>query len=200
MAAVPGCSTSFSLPLASLAKLHLLTSNTRQNIRTSMVGSIGSPIRRTEQGGSMVYNQGLQHRTSDQCTVRAVESNQGREAETSSSSPESSDTSIEELEARIGIGRRARRERGGDSPKVVPTKVDTKPKMWDEMSLPEKTWSLYIGEKGVLFWLNKLAYASIFLVIGGWIVFRFIGPALGWYELDSGLLPPSQLLAGSGGR
>jgi hypothetical protein len=72
--------------------------------------------------------------------------------------------------------------------------------MWDEMSLPEKTWSLYIGEKGVLFWLNKLAYASIFLVIGGWIVFRFIGPALGWYELDSGLLPPSQLLAGSGGR
>jgi hypothetical protein len=30
MAAVPGCSTSFSLPLASLAKLHLLTSNTRQ--------------------------------------------------------------------------------------------------------------------------------------------------------------------------
>ncbi len=148
----------------------------------------------------MVYNQGLRHRTSDQCTVRAVESNQGREAETSSSSPESSDTSIEELEARIGIGRRARRERGGDSLKVAPTKVDTKPKMWDEMSLPEKTWSLYIGEKGVLFWLNKLAYASIFLVIGGWIVFRFIGPALGWYELDSGLLPPSQLLAGSGGR
>jgi hypothetical protein len=31
-------------------------------------------------------------------------------------------------------------------------------------------------------------------------VFRFIGPALGWYELDSGLLPPSQVLAGSGGR
>jgi hypothetical protein len=30
MAAMPGCSTSFSLPLASLAKLHLLTSNTRQ--------------------------------------------------------------------------------------------------------------------------------------------------------------------------
>jgi hypothetical protein len=30
MAAVPGCSTSVSLPLASLAKLHLLTSNTRQ--------------------------------------------------------------------------------------------------------------------------------------------------------------------------
>jgi hypothetical protein len=30
MAAVPGCSTSFALPLASLAKLHLLTSNTRQ--------------------------------------------------------------------------------------------------------------------------------------------------------------------------
>jgi hypothetical protein len=165
-----------------------------------MVGSIGSPIRRTEQGGSMVYNQGLRHRTSDQWTVRAVESNQGREAETSSSSPASSDTSIEELEARIGIGRRARRERGGDSPKVAPTKVDTKPKMWDEMSLPEKTWSLYIGEKGVLFWLNKLAYVSIFLVIGGWIVFRFIGPALGWYELDSGLLPPSQVLAGSGGR
>jgi len=108
---------------------------------------------------------------------------------------------LEELEARLGLKRKSRRD--GEGVTVAPPPAP-KPKMpakaWDEMSYPEKVWELYIGEKGALFWLNKLAYASIFLIIGGWIVFRFIGPAFGWYELDSGLLPPSQVLAGTAGR
>jgi hypothetical protein len=71
-------------------------------------------------------------------------------------------------------------------------------------------WS---GEEGVLWWASKIvrlphalvsshracalclrvslralqAYALCFVVIGGWIVFRFIGPATGLYALKSGL-------------
>jgi hypothetical protein len=122
--------------------------------------------------------------------VRAGEGDQSDEADS---------RRVEELEARLGVGRKGRREGGGAvaAPRPKP-KAPAKP--WDDMSLPEKAWELYIGDKGALFWLNKLAYAAIFLIIGGWIVFRFIGPALGWYELDSPLLPPTQVLSGTAGR
>ncbi|CAA0831233.1 Unknown protein [Striga hermonthica] len=70
-------------------------------------------------------------------------------------------------------------------------------KGWDSMSLTEKAIELYVGEKGLLFWLNKFAYASIFIVIGGWIVFRFVGPALNLYQLDTPPLPPNSMLKGS---
>lgn len=55
---------------------------------------------------------------------------------------------------------------------------------------------LYVGEKGALFWLNKFAYASIYIMIGAWIVFRFVGPALNIYQLDAPVLTPSDVLKG----
>ncbi|CAA7410721.1 unnamed protein product [Spirodela intermedia] len=69
-------------------------------------------------------------------------------------------------------------------------------KAWEEMTVGEKAVELYVGEKGLLFWLNKFAYASIFIVIGGWILFRFVGPSLGFYQLDAAPLSPSSLLKG----
>ncbi|KAH7669041.1 hypothetical protein IHE45_11G050700 [Dioscorea alata] len=69
-------------------------------------------------------------------------------------------------------------------------------KDWESMTLSEKAVELYVGEKGLLFWLNKFAYASIFIVIGGWILFRFIGPSLGLYQLDAPPLPPSSIFKG----
>ncbi|OMO84643.1 hypothetical protein COLO4_21918 [Corchorus olitorius] len=75
--------------------------------------------------------------------------------------------------------------------------VDPAPKKWEEMSIAEKAIELYMGEKGLLFWLNKFAYASIFIVIGAWILFRFVGPALNLYELDSAPLSPSSMFKGS---
>lgn len=126
--------------------------------------------------------------------MSAGDNEQGTEMEPSA------DQRLEDLEARLGVGRKSRREGGGAIEAPLPLKPKAKPKKWDDMSLQEQAWELYIGEKGALFWLNKLAYASIYLIIGGWIVFRFIGPALGWYELDSPLLPPSQVLSGSAGR
>ncbi|KAJ1422597.1 putative transmembrane protein [Sesbania bispinosa] len=71
------------------------------------------------------------------------------------------------------------------------------PKKWEDMTLTEKAIELYVGEKGALFWLNKFAYASIFIMIGGWIAFRFVGPALNLYQLDSPPLSPSQVFKGS---
>ena len=75
--------------------------------------------------------------------------------------------------------------------------VDTAPKKWEEMSIAEKAIELYMGEKGLLFWLNKFAYASIFIVIGAWILFQFIGPALNLYELDSPPLSPTSMFKDS---
>ena len=70
---------------------------------------------------------------------------------------------------------------------------ETKKKRWEEMTLAEKAIELYVGEKGMLFWLNKFAYASIYIIIGGWFLFRFVGPSLGLYQLDSAPLAPTDL-------
>ncbi|KAL9241434.1 hypothetical protein vseg_015549 [Gypsophila vaccaria] len=72
----------------------------------------------------------------------------------------------------------------------------TPPKTWEEMSMSEKAIELYVGEKGALYWLNKFAYASIFIIIGAWILFRFVGPALNLYQLDSAPLAPESLFKG----
>lgn len=57
------------------------------------------------------------------------------------------------------------------------------PEGWESMSLGQKFAELYLGRRGVLFWANKAAYASVFVVLGGWILFRIVGPALGLYKL-----------------
>ncbi|KAJ6845155.1 uncharacterized protein M6B38_288030 [Iris pallida] len=76
-------------------------------------------------------------------------------------------------------------------------KAPPPPKEWESMTLAEKAMELYVGEKGLLFWLNKFAYASIFITIGGWILFRFVGPSLGLYQLDAPPLSPTSILKGS---
>ncbi|CAL0313122.1 unnamed protein product [Lupinus luteus] len=95
--------------------------------------------------------------------------------------------------------RKGREERGNGSvsSSVKSLKEKAAPKKWDDMSLGEKVMELYVGEKGALFWLNKFAYASIFIMIGAWIVFRFVGPALNLYQLDAPPLSPTDVLKGS---
>ena len=53
------------------------------------------------------------------------------------------------------------------------------PDDWERMDPPRKISELYLGQRGALFWLNKLAWGASISVVVGWIVFRFIGPALG---------------------
>lgn len=59
------------------------------------------------------------------------------------------------------------------------------PDGWDEMDPGQKAYQLWAGKRGVLFWANKAAYASVFIVVAGWILFRFVGPALGLYQLSN---------------
>ncbi|KAL8532158.1 hypothetical protein ACS0TY_008679 [Phlomoides rotata] len=104
-------------------------------------------------------------------------------------------TPSDAVEIRFKRGSRRRRKQleDGGSVKTAPKK---EVKDWESMTFQEKAVELYVGEKGALFWLNKLAYASIYVVIGGWIVFRFVGPALNLYQLDTPPLAPSSLFKG----
>ncbi|KAG6509205.1 hypothetical protein ZIOFF_034596 [Zingiber officinale] len=54
-----------------------------------------------------------------------------------------------------------------------------------------------MGEKGLFFRLNKIAYTLIFVITGGWILLCFVSPALGLYQLDSAPLPPSAMFKGA---
>ncbi|KAL6603312.1 hypothetical protein ACP70R_043673 [Stipagrostis hirtigluma subsp. patula] len=106
--------------------------------------------------------------------------NQARRAQLDDAPPE---LVTPKKKARAGAAAAApRRERG--------------PKKWEEMSLAEKAVELYVGEKGLLFWLNKFAYASIFIMVGAWVLFRFVGPSLGLYQLDAPPLPPTAVFSG----
>lgn len=107
-----------------------------------------------------------------------------------------------EIRFRRGSRRqRQRREGGGREKQPLKTQASadsiTTPRKREDMSLSEKAMDLYMGEKGLLFWLNKFAYASIFIMIGAWILFRFVGPSLNLYQLDAPPLSPSNVFKGS---
>ncbi|KDP46734.1 hypothetical protein JCGZ_06522 [Jatropha curcas] len=105
----------------------------------------------------------------------------------------------ETVEIRFKRGSRKRNKRqSGEGKAVMKTQIiPDPPKKWEDMSITEKAVELYMGEKGMLFWLNKFAYASIFIVIGGWILFRFVGPSLNLYQLDTPPLAPTNMFKGS---
>ncbi|KAK9807923.1 hypothetical protein WJX73_002600 [Symbiochloris irregularis] len=67
------------------------------------------------------------------------------------------------------------------------------PDEWDRMDTPRKLAELWNGKRGVLFWANKIALGSVFAIAGGWVLFRFVGPALGLYELKESISAPPNL-------
>ena len=54
---------------------------------------------------------------------------------------------------------------------------------FDQMPLDKKINELYMGKRGLLFWSGRLAWWSCGGIALGWVVFRFVGPALGIYKL-----------------
>lgn len=105
-----------------------------------------------------------------------------------------------EIRFRRGSRRRSKQlkqDRSNSSSGGGLPKTPSPPKEWESMTMAEKAMELYMGEKGLLFWLNKFAYASIFIIIGAWILFRFVGPSLGLYQLDSTPISPSNMLKSS---
>ncbi|KAK1423566.1 hypothetical protein QVD17_18870 [Tagetes erecta] len=113
-----------------------------------------------------------------------------------SSLPPSEDTDTVKIKFKRGARRKARRrQENGDV--MMMEKKEVVKKDWESMTITEKALELYVGEKGLLFWINKFAYASIYIIIGAWILFRFVGPALNLYQLDAPPLSPTDVLKGS---
>lgn len=57
------------------------------------------------------------------------------------------------------------------------------PEGWNSMSASQKATQLYMGERGLLFWINRLAVGGLIGTGVLWVAFRFVGPALGLYTL-----------------
>lgn len=67
------------------------------------------------------------------------------------------------------------------------------PEGWEEMDPMQKAYELYVGKRGFLFWANKAALWSVGGLVVGWAIFRFVGPALGLYQLQNDLSTPNYL-------
>ena len=65
------------------------------------------------------------------------------------------------------------------------------PEGWDEMDPLKKMTELYVGKRGFLFWSAKLATGGVVVLAGAWVFFRFIGPALGLYQLSNNMSTPN---------
>ncbi|KAG2496029.1 hypothetical protein HYH03_005951 [Edaphochlamys debaryana] len=57
------------------------------------------------------------------------------------------------------------------------------PEGWDQMDLGKRLTELYLGRRGIIFWTNRVAFGAVFVILGSWVIFRFVGPALGLYKL-----------------
>lgn len=122
------------------------------------------------------------------------------EEETTESPQEPTSKTAEELaalEKTLGkdkVSTKVRRRRRQSAPERAkppkPVQAVKKELSWDDMSPVRKVQEILYGEKGFLFWLNKFAYSAIFGLIGLWILFRFVGPALGLYDLVNPLDVP----------
>jgi len=113
--------------------------------------------------------------------------------------PERSD-----VEARLGIGRKAREAQaaGGADPPPPPSLPEAKkmaawgeksllPEGFDRMSPAERVSELWMGERGALYWMNWLAVRAVGVLAVLWILFRFVGPALHLYDLKGLLDAPT---------
>ncbi|KAI3717110.1 hypothetical protein L1987_68483 [Smallanthus sonchifolius] len=108
-----------------------------------------------------------------------------------------SDPNPVQIKFKRGARRKTRRKQDNGFDDNVMMRKEVVKKDWEAMTVTEKAVELYVGEKGLLFWINKFAYASIYIIIGAWILFRFVGPALNLYQLDAPPLSPADVLKGS---
>lgn len=61
------------------------------------------------------------------------------------------------------------------------------PEGWEQMPLDRKATELYLGQRGMLFWATKAAWASSIGLGVVWVLFRLVLPNLGVYQLPGDL-------------
>jgi hypothetical protein len=54
---------------------------------------------------------------------------------------------------------------------------------WERMPLPQKVTEIYLGQRGMLFWANKAAWASSITIGVLWVLLRLVLPSLGVISL-----------------
>ncbi|BAT75394.1 uncharacterized protein LOC124843784 [Vigna umbellata] len=144
--------------------------------------------------GSLSFNPICCTTTDNNSSSNSSSSNTTNDDADSVQAPSATPVNPVELSFRKRSRRQARRQRERENGmQSTNRRVESPPKKWEDMTLSEKAVELYVGEKGALFWLNKFAYASIYIMIGGWIFFRFVGPAFNLYQLDGPPLSPTDV-------
>ena len=58
------------------------------------------------------------------------------------------------------------------------------PAAWEETPAGERAWTVWTGEKGWMYWMNQASLYGAGGLAFFWVVFRFIGPAIGLYTLN----------------
>ena len=103
--------------------------------------------------------------------------------------PEEDD--IEAIEKRLKGKRGKAKEGYFDSYPTKPANADyppglweSDPELWNSKSGIEKAWTAWSGEPGVLWWMNKAALWGAAVLAFTWVLFRFVGPAIGLYQLN----------------
>ena len=58
------------------------------------------------------------------------------------------------------------------------------PAAWEETPAMERAWTVWTGEKGWMYWMNQASLYGAGALAFFWVLFRFIGPAIGLYTLN----------------
>jgi len=58
------------------------------------------------------------------------------------------------------------------------------PAAWEETPALERAWTVWTGEKGWMYWMNQASLYGAGALAFVWVLFRFIGPAIGLYTLN----------------
>eukprot|EP00898_Chlorokybus_atmophyticus_P006968 jgi/Chlat1/7272/Chrsp58S06907 len=138
-------------------------------------GAVRQPQRRRQQQrgdgaqGSVRVAKLLPSRTRRRVTCMAAQDE----------TPEDKEETIEQLEARLGMGRRAR----SDPVAYEERKQKQRKKKFSDMSAGEKVTETLFGERGAEYWANKLTQYALGGIVVAWICIRFVGPNLGLYDV-----------------
>lgn len=117
-----------------------------------------------------------------------------------------SSSEVDEAEARIAAleatSRKARSKRQIPIRNMTPRPEDNPsdsraewrkgqlfPEGWEQMSVGQKAYELYLGRRGFLFWATELSWKGAIVLGVAWVLFR-LGGAAGLYQLQGDLLPP----------
>ena len=100
----------------------------------------------------------------------------------SSSSSSSSDATTNPAFGYLDTAAKRDRVRPGANGQLAMWERD--PAAWEETPAAERAWTVWTGEKGWMYWMNQASLYGAGGIAFGWVLFRFIGPAIGLYTLN----------------